>query len=166
MVHAALLLLMLEAVAPDLASPQPEAQHPKSSAIHNLPADYPIFGSKAAKGGAEVHFGSLSARILSLWISGGLANRSPAFAFSIKAAATLPLRCASRPASSSNVSKMAKRDGPSWIANHEIVPASAFTQGTAERRKSATSFSFPGFACNGTYSANFVIASSYFDRAS
>src|SRR6516165_61066 len=26
---------------------QPEAQHPKSSAIHKLPADYPIFGSKA-----------------------------------------------------------------------------------------------------------------------
>ena len=24
---------------------QPEAQHPKSSAIHKLPADYPIFGS-------------------------------------------------------------------------------------------------------------------------
>jgi hypothetical protein len=23
---------------------QPEAQHPKSSAIHKLPADYPIFG--------------------------------------------------------------------------------------------------------------------------
>jgi hypothetical protein len=55
----------------------------------------------------------LSARIPSLWISGVLAKRSPAFAFSIKAAATLPLRCASRPASSSNVSKMAKEDGPS-----------------------------------------------------
>jgi hypothetical protein len=26
---------------------QPEAQHPKSSAIHKLPADYPIFPSKA-----------------------------------------------------------------------------------------------------------------------
>jgi hypothetical protein len=26
---------------------QPEAQHPKSSAIHKLPADYPIFRSKA-----------------------------------------------------------------------------------------------------------------------
>ena len=23
---------------------QPEAQHPKSSAIHKLPADYPIYG--------------------------------------------------------------------------------------------------------------------------
>jgi hypothetical protein len=25
---------------------QPEAQHPKSSAIHKLPADYPIFRSE------------------------------------------------------------------------------------------------------------------------
>src|SRR4029079_6706513 len=57
MLHAALLLLMLEAVTQDLVSPsdlrpytrtsfhhQPEAQHPKSSAIHKTPADYPIFG--------------------------------------------------------------------------------------------------------------------------
>ena len=36
------------------------------------------------------------------------------------------------------------------LANQEIVPGSAFTKGTAERRKSATSFSFPGLACNGT----------------
>src|SRR6267142_4262783 len=50
------------------------------------------------------------------------------------------------------------------MASHEIVPASAFTKGTAERRKSATSFSFPGFACSGTYRANFVIACSCFDR--
>jgi hypothetical protein len=27
---------------------QPEAQHPNSSAIHKLPADYPIYGSIAA----------------------------------------------------------------------------------------------------------------------
>jgi hypothetical protein len=44
MVHAALLLLMLEAVNTDLVfHHQPEAQHPKSSAIHKLPADYPIY---------------------------------------------------------------------------------------------------------------------------
>ena len=54
-----------------------------------------------------------------MWIAGGLASSSPAFA--ISAAATLPLRCASRPASSSNVSKIANEDGPSWMANHEIV---------------------------------------------
>ena len=47
------------------------------------------------------------------------------------------------------------------MANHEIVPASAFTKGTADRRKSATSFSFPGLACSGTYSANFVITFSF-----
>src|ERR1700756_4750297 len=50
------------------------------------------------------------------------------------------------------------------MANHEIVPASAFTKGTAERRKSATSFSLPGFACSGTYSANLVIVFSCVDR--
>src|SRR5260370_25975420 len=50
------------------------------------------------------------------------------------------------------------------MANHEIVPTSAFTKGTAERKKSATSFSLPGFASSGTYSANFVITLSCFDR--
>jgi 3'-phosphoadenosine 5'-phosphosulfate sulfotransferase (PAPS reductase)/FAD synthetase len=73
-----------------------------------------------------------------------------ALAFSIRAAATLPLRWASRPASSSKVSKMAKAEGPSWMANQAMVPASALTRGTAARRKSATSFSLPGFACSGT----------------
>src|ERR1700751_6102943 len=48
------------------------------------------------------------------------------------------------------------------MANQEIVPPSAFTRGRAERRKSVTSFSLPGFASNGTYSANFDITfSSY-----
>src|SRR5258708_651793 len=50
------------------------------------------------------------------------------------------------------------------MANHEIGPTSAFTKGTAERKKSATSFSLPGFASSGTYSANFVITFSCFDR--
>jgi len=43
MLHAALLLLMLG--ARNTVTPfhhQPEAQHPKSSPIHKLPADYPI----------------------------------------------------------------------------------------------------------------------------
>src|ERR1700722_10032637 len=82
---------------------------------------------------------------------------SPAVIFSINAAATFPLRCASRPASSSKVSNIAKEDGPSLIAYHEIVPGSAFTKGTADRRKSATSFSLSGLASSGTYNANFVI---------
>src|SRR5260370_41641575 len=50
------------------------------------------------------------------------------------------------------------------MANHEIVPTSAFTKGTAERKKFATSFSLPGFASSGTYSANFVITLSCLDR--
>ena len=41
MVHAALLLLMLEAVHTDLVYHQPEAQHPKSSAIHKLAGRLP-----------------------------------------------------------------------------------------------------------------------------
>src|SRR6478672_11145344 len=44
MVHVALLLLMLEAAhrGPRFHH-QPEAQHPKSPAIHKLAADYPIY---------------------------------------------------------------------------------------------------------------------------
>ena len=38
---------------------QPEAQHPKSSAIHKLPADYPIFGGPT--GSAFVHHGLIIA---------------------------------------------------------------------------------------------------------
>src|SRR4029077_11234830 len=50
-VHAALLLLMLGArttVTP--FHHQPEAQHPKSSAIHKPPADYPIFRGHSGHG--------------------------------------------------------------------------------------------------------------------
>src|SRR5258705_3784353 len=63
----------------------------------------------------QTYFGSLSVKISIFWIAGGLTSNSTAFA--ISAAATLPLRCASRPASSLNVSKIANDDGPSWIAN-------------------------------------------------
>jgi hypothetical protein len=57
MVHAALLLLMLEAAQ---SGPrfhhQPEAQHPKSSAIHKLPADYAMARAlRFADGPDEVH---------------------------------------------------------------------------------------------------------------
>ena len=60
--------------------------------------EHPAASNDMVTGSARANFylGSLSARIPSLWISGVLANRSPAVAFSIKAAATLPLRCASR----------------------------------------------------------------------
>ena len=50
----------------------------------------------------------------------------------------------------SKVSKIANREGPSWIANQAVVPGSAFTSGTAARRNSATSASLPGFASSGT----------------
>src|SRR5260370_28932928 len=50
------------------------------------------------------------------------------------------------------------------MANHEIVPTSAFNKGTAERKKPATSFSLPGCASSETYSANFVIPFSCLDR--
>ena len=38
---------MLEAVTRTSFHHQPEAQHLKSSAIHKLPADYPIYALKA-----------------------------------------------------------------------------------------------------------------------
>ena len=53
MLHAALLLLMLEAVHTNLVfTISSEAQHPKSSAIHRLPADYPIYAPDCARIGA------------------------------------------------------------------------------------------------------------------
>ena len=42
------------------------------------------------------------------------------------------------------------------MVNHESAHLSVH-QGYGERKKSATSFSSPGFASSGTYSANFVI---------
>src|SRR6185437_11732829 len=48
MVHAALLLLMrLRPFTRTSLNHQPEAQHPKTSAIHKLQADYPIFWHEA-----------------------------------------------------------------------------------------------------------------------
>src|SRR5260370_26378776 len=93
-----------------------------------------------------------------LWMAGGLASSSPAFA--ISAAATLPLRWALRPASSSKVSNIANDEGPSWIANQVMVPGSATTSGRADFKNSATSFSLPGLASSGTYSASFDMVNS------
>ena len=39
---------------------QPEAQHPKSSAIHKLPADYPIFALESSQI-TDISVGPLSA---------------------------------------------------------------------------------------------------------
>src|SRR5258705_2006319 len=114
--------------------------------------------AEAADGETRVYFGSLSVRMSILWMAGGLASSSPAFA--ISAAATLPLRWALRPASSLKVSNIANDEGPSWIANQVTVPGSASTSGSADFRNSATSFSLPGLASRGTYSASFDIENS------
>src|SRR5258706_16054271 len=114
--------------------------------------------AEAADGETRVYFGSLSVRMSILWMAGGLASSSPAFA--ISAAATLPLRWALRPASSLKVSNIANDEGPSWIANQVTVPGSACTSGSADFKNSATSFSFPGLASSGTYSASFDMVNS------
>src|SRR5882724_7251319 len=62
------------------------------------------------------YLGSFDAITSIFSIEGGLARSSPAF--SIKACATLPFKCASRPESSANVSKMPYVDGPILMTNH------------------------------------------------
>jgi hypothetical protein len=47
MLHAALLLMLGARTTVTPFHHQPEAQHLKSSAIHKLPADYPIFVPQA-----------------------------------------------------------------------------------------------------------------------
>lgn len=70
--------------------------------------------------------GSLSAKTEGWRMPGGLARSSAAFA--IRAAATAPLRCAARPASSSNASKIANVALSKRTANHATVPVSATTK--------------------------------------
>gem|GEM_PF-3804829 len=84
-------------------------------------------------------------------MDGGSENNSPACA--IKAAATLPDRCAWRPASSGKASKMPKVDGPRRMPNQAVVAGSSMTRGRPPLRKLSTSFSFPGFASRRTNNA-------------
>src|SRR5438874_5090365 len=98
--------------------------------------------------------GNLSANTSAFSIFGGCTRRSGAF--SINALATFPERCASRPASSGNASKMAKVVGPSLIPNQAVVAGSCWTKPCPSRRNFATSFSFPGFASSLTNNA-FVV---------
>src|SRR5437762_10719181 len=70
--------------------------------------------------------GNLSANTSAFSIFGGCARSSGAF--SIKALATFPDRCASHPASSGNASKMAKVVGPSLIPNQAVVAGSCCTK--------------------------------------
>ena len=81
-------------------------------------------------------------------IDGGFASSSAAFA--INAAATRPERCACRPASSGNASKMPKVDGPIRIANQAVVAGSSCTIASPPFKNDSTSFSFPGFASSRT----------------
>src|SRR4029077_1097032 len=86
--------------------------------------------------------GSLAASTSAFSIVGGWESKSPAFAMS--AAATLPLRCACRPASSGNASKIPKVEGPSGMPNQATVDDSCCTSAKPLVSKLATSPSFPG----------------------
>jgi hypothetical protein len=63
-VHAALLLLMLEAAYADLVSPSAEAQHPNFQPSTSWPADYPIFGSWLCKQLASGSLATLASRTI------------------------------------------------------------------------------------------------------
>src|SRR4051812_11173081 len=52
---------------------------------------------------------------------------------------------------------MPKVEGPIWRANQAVVAGSSSASGRPERRKSATSCSFPGFASSRTYNATLTI---------
>src|SRR5579863_7944707 len=65
-----------------------------------------------------------------------------------------PLRCALRPSLPLNVSKIPNRAGPSFSAYHVVVPVSCCASGSADFRKSSSSFSFPAFASSDANSAN------------
>src|ERR1700722_5836579 len=82
------------------------------------------------------------ARISGLATSGALANNS--FALAKSAFAISPLRCAFRPFSSANVSKMPYFPGPILMAYQLIVPGSRSASGCADFRNSSPSFSLPG----------------------
>src|SRR3984957_5028180 len=93
------------------------------------------------------------ARISGLATSGALANNS--FAFAKSAFAISPLRCAFRPFSSANVSKMPYLPGPILMAYQLIVSGSRSAIGCADFRNSSTSFSLPGWASSCAQIASF-----------
>jgi hypothetical protein len=70
MVHAALLLLMLEAAKCETSfHHQPEAQHPKSSAIHKIAGRLPHLSGHSRHGLTRCWFGSVAndPKRASLW---------------------------------------------------------------------------------------------------
>jgi hypothetical protein len=72
---------------------------------------------------------SFAARISTGSIVGAYASNSGAFA--MRAAAIWPARCACRPASSGNASKIPNVVGPSFRANQTVVAGSALASGSA-----------------------------------
>jgi hypothetical protein len=102
-----------------------------------------------------ISYGSLAARTSTFSMDGGVARSSGAFA--ISAAATLPERCACRPASSGNASTMPNMVGPIRMANHAVVAGSSSTSGRALRRNASISASLPGFASSFTNNATVTV---------
>src|SRR5262245_56070637 len=96
-------------------------------------------------------YGSLAAMTSTRSITGGSARRSAACA--INAAAIGPARCACRPDSSGNASKMPNVDGPSRRPNQAVVAGSACANESPLRRNASTAASFPVFAFNRTNNA-------------
>src|ERR1700733_1283246 len=87
--------------------------------------------------------------------SAAFANRSAALA--LRALAISPLRCASRPASSSKVSKTPYIPGAIFTPYQFTVLGSALLITAPCFRNASTSASLPGFAFNITQIASFAI---------
>src|SRR5690349_8192544 len=100
--------------------------------------------------------GNFAASTSTFSMDGGAENSSPAFA--IRAAATLPERCACRPASSGKASKIPKVVGPRRIPNHAVVAGSSMTSGRPLMRKFSTALSFPAFASRRTNNATLTMS--------
>src|ERR1700685_308328 len=97
------------------------------------------------------------ARISGFATFGGLAKRSSALAK--RALAISPVRCAFRPLSSANVSKMPYLPGPILMAYQLIVPGSRSASGCADFRNASTSCSLPGLASSCAQMANLLMNS-------
>src|SRR6267378_2263881 len=99
---------------------------------------------------------AFAAKISILCTSGAFTNNSCAFANS--AFAISPFKCASRPCSSANVSKIPNLAGPIFTAYQAVVPGSFSASGCADFKNSSTSFSFPDLASSCAQIANLFMA--------
>jgi peroxiredoxin len=100
--------------------------------------------------GAGSQPGTLAASTSTRSIFGSCASRSGAFA--IRAAAMGPARCACRPDSPGNASKIPNVDGPRRTANQTIVSGSFKASASPPVRNSESADSLPGFASRRTMS--------------